>query len=147
MRSLADTLNQEIEVYNGSRLGKGPSPSADIKMHVVFPMGILTPGYENEQLTKPALTKKLEETDKPQTPDEVALITLKALEKGEYLITTTFVGMMMKASALASSARNCVVKDTILGWLANVVFLAVMWDLNKTAREWGRKMGILDATK
>ncbi|KAI5302587.1 hypothetical protein KEM56_000545, partial [Ascosphaera pollenicola] len=146
MRSLADTLNQELEVYNGARHGKGPAPDADIKMHIVFPMGILSPGYENEELTKPALTKKLEESDKPQTPDEVALIAIKALEKGEYLITTTFIGLMMKASAIASSVRDYWFKDTVLSVLANVVFLGVIRGLHRTAREWGRKMGIVEAT-
>ncbi|KAI5276046.1 3-dehydrosphinganine reductase, partial [Ascosphaera acerosa] len=73
MRSLADTLNMEVEAYNGARRRGGQAAAAadaDIKVHIVFPMGILSPGYENEQRTKPALTKKLEESDKPQPPEE-----------------------------------------------------------------------------
>ncbi|KAI5287672.1 3-dehydrosphinganine reductase [Ascosphaera aggregata] len=147
MRSLADTLNQEVEVYNGSRQGKGLAPERDIRVHIVFPMGILSPGYQNEEQTKPALTKKLEESDKPQTPEEVAQLTIKALEKGEYLITTTFIGMMMKASAIASSARNYPLTDTILSVISNVIFLGVIHDLHRTSSNWGRKKGMPEATK
>ncbi|KAI5308107.1 3-dehydrosphinganine reductase, partial [Ascosphaera atra] len=148
MRSLADTLNQEVQVYNGARASKqAPAPQADVKIHTIFPMGILTPGYETEEKTKPGLTKKLEEADKPQTPDEVAQITIRALEKGEYLITTMFIGTMMKASAMASSVRNYFAWDTMLSLVSNVAFLGVIWDLNRTAWYWGKKHGIPEATR
>ncbi|KAL4917640.1 hypothetical protein BDW62DRAFT_183556 [Aspergillus aurantiobrunneus] len=144
MRSLSDTLSQEIEIYNGSRASKERNPAipTDVKIHTVFPMGILSPGFDNEQQIKPALTKQLEAADKPQTPGEVAKIAIEAIERGEYLITTMFVGNLMKGSALGSSPRNSWLRDTFTGWLSNLVFLQVVPDLRGKAFTWGRKNGI-----
>ncbi|KAL2871983.1 3-dehydrosphinganine reductase [Aspergillus lucknowensis] len=144
MRSLSDTLSQEIEIYNGSRAAKQRSRAtpADVKIHTIFPMGILSPGYDNEQEIKPAITKQLEAADKPQTPREVARISIEALERGEYLITTMFVGDLMKGSALGPSPRNSWIRDTLTGWLSSLVFLQVIPGLRKQAFEWGRKNGV-----
>ncbi|KAJ5682224.1 hypothetical protein N7462_005389 [Penicillium macrosclerotiorum] len=144
IRSLSDTLSQEIEMYNGAytQRHRNSAPAADVKIHTVFPMGILSPGFDNEQKIKPELTKMLEETDKPQTPEEVAQITLSALERGEYLITTMFVGNIMKGSALGPSPRNAIVGDTLLSWLSNLVFLQVIPDLRNKAFNWGKANGL-----
>ncbi|GES59030.1 NAD(P)-binding protein [Aspergillus terreus] len=144
IRALSDTLSQEIEMYNGSRQSKtaGSSPAADVKIHTVFPMGILTSGFDKEEQLKPQLTKQLEEADKPQTPEEVARISIEALERGEYLITTMFVGHIMKASALGGSPRNSIIRDTLTSWLTSLAFLQVIPDLRKKAWNWGVKYGI-----
>lgn len=144
IRSLSDTLSQEIEMYNGaySQRHRNSAPAADIKIHTVFPMGILSPGFDNEQKLKPELTKKLEEADKPQTPEEVARIAIGALERGEYLITTMFVGNIMKSTALGPSPRNGIIGDTVLSWLSNLVFLQVIPDLRNKAFNWGKTNGL-----
>lgn len=144
IRSLSDTLNQEIEMYNGTRQSKSQinATPADVKVHTVFPMGILSPGFDNEQKLKPELTKQLEAADKPQTPNEVARIAIAALERGEYLITTMFVGHVMKGSAMGGSPRNSTVRDTLTSWLSSLAFLQVVPDLRKQAWNWGMKNGI-----
>ncbi|KAL4742923.1 3-ketodihydrosphingosine reductase tsc10 [Aspergillus similis] len=144
MRALSDTLCQEIEVYNGSRASKerARATPADVKIHTVFPMGILSPGFDNEQQIKPALTKQIESADKPQTPKEVARIAIEAIERGEYLITTMFVGDVMKGAALGPSPRNSWLRDTCTGWLSNLLFLGVVPDLRKQAFNWGAKNGV-----
>lgn len=148
MRALSDTLSQELEIYNGARTFKtrNRAPATDVKVHTVFPMGILSPGFDNEEKLKPALTKAMEEADKPQTPTEVAQISIKALERGEYLITTMLIGNLMKASALGSSPRNHAIRDTLSSWLSNLVFLKVVPDLRNQAREWGLKNGMPNTT-
>ena len=108
MKALADTLNQELAMYNGSRVSVHSSstsaemppalPTADIKIHTLYPMGILSPGFDNENKIKPALTKMLEKDDKPQHPDEVARIAIERLEKGEQHITTMLLGHLLKGS-------------------------------------------------
>lgn len=144
IRSLSDTLSQEIEMYNGARARKHlhEAPAADVKIHTVFPMGILTPGFDNEQKIKPDLTKKLEEADQPQSPVEVARVAISALERGEYLITTMFVGHIMKGTALGPSPRNSVIIDTLTSWLSSLVFLQVIPDLRNKAWKWGKKNGL-----
>lgn len=148
IRSLSDTLSQEIEMYNGAytQRHRSDAPAADVKIHTVFPMGILSPGFDNEQKTKPELTKKLEEADKPQTPAEVAQISIRALERGEYLITTNFVGAIMKGTALGPSPKNSIVGDTLLSWLSNLVFLQVIPDLRSKAFTWGKQNGLPNNT-
>ena len=143
MRALADTLVQEVEMYNGARTNqKNAAPPADVKVHIVFPMGILSPGFDNEQQIKPDLTKLLEEADKPQTPGEVAQISIKGLEKGEYMITTMLVASLMKANALGASPRNNMIVDTLLAWVSSVAFLQVIPDLTRKAWNWGRANGL-----
>lgn len=105
-------------------------------------MGILSPGFDNEQGLKPQLTKELEAADKPQRPIEVAKASIQGLEKGDYLITTMFVGHMMKASALGASPRNSIITDTLTSWLSSLVFLQVIPDLRKKAFNWGLKNGV-----
>ncbi|KAK2760735.1 3-dehydrosphinganine reductase [Arachnomyces sp. PD_36] len=148
MRALSDTLSQEVEVYNGARRNKSnAAPAADVKIHTVFPMGILSPGYENEEKLKPELTKLLEEADKPQTPEEVAAISIKSLERGDYLITTMFIGALMKASSLGVSPRNSLILDTLTSWVSSLAFLVVIPDLSGKAWKWGRDNGLPKATQ
>ncbi|KAJ5247174.1 hypothetical protein N7468_002157 [Penicillium chermesinum] len=123
-------------------LHRNTAPAADVKIHTVFPMGILSPGFDNEQKIKPELTKMLEESDKPQTPEEVAQIAISALERGEYLITTMLIGNIMKGTALGPSPRNSIIGDTFLSWLSNLVFLQVIPDLRNKAFNWGKTNGL-----
>lgn len=44
----------------------------DIGVHVFAPCTMYTPGYEAEMLTKPAITKKIEETDQGLSPEQAA---------------------------------------------------------------------------
>ncbi|CAG8897119.1 unnamed protein product [Penicillium nalgiovense] len=146
IRSLSDTLSQEIEMYNGAyKRHRGAAPAADVRIHTVFPMGILSPGFDNEEKTKPELTKKLEEADKPQAPADVAKIAISALERGEYLITTNFIGSMMKGTSLGASPKNSIVGDTLLSCLSHLVFLQVIPDLRNKTFTWGKRNGLPSA--
>ncbi|KAK2873524.1 3-dehydrosphinganine reductase [Arthroderma sp. PD_2] len=143
MRALADTLVQEIEMYNGSRRNlQQPAPAADVKIHIVYPMGILSPGFANEETIKPDLTRLLEEADKPQTPEEVARISIKGLERGDYMITTMFIASMMKAAAMGSSPRNNIIIDTLTSMVSAIAFLFVIPDLTGKVWNWGRTHGV-----
>jgi 3-dehydrosphinganine reductase len=142
LRSLCDSLRQEVDVYNGSRLHpSGKGPVAPVKLHCVFPGTIFSPGLEQENLTKPGITKKLEEDDGGQTEEEVALTSVKSLEKGEYLITGPLIGYAMKASALGGSPRNNALRDTLMIWVTSLVWLFVGPDLDGKAWRWGKEKG------
>ncbi|KAH8697363.1 putative 3-ketosphinganine reductase [Talaromyces proteolyticus] len=143
IRNLSDVLVQEIEMYNGARRSKDANaPATDVKIHIVFPMGISSPGFENEQKLKPALTHIMEEADKPQTPDEVAAIAIKGLEKGDFQIITNMVGQVMRTSSLGISPRNSVFLDTVASWFTNIVCLFVISDFMGKAFNFGKKNGI-----
>ena len=138
MRSLADTLTQEVAVYNGA------NTSSQVKIHTIFPMGILTPGFETENKTKPALTVQLEKDDKPQTPDEVARIAIARLEAGDSMITTMLVGHLMRGWGMAGSVRNDFV-DMFWNLVGSIVIMFVVPDFMSKCRAWGREKGMAGA--
>ncbi|KAK5947336.1 hypothetical protein PMZ80_001486 [Knufia obscura] len=140
MRTLADTLNQEVQVYNGARHNKEPGSAAEIKIHSIYPMGILSPGFENENKTKPALTRKLEEDDKPQQPDELASIIIADLEAGKYMITTALIGHIMKGWAMGGSQRVGIM-DYLYGWLGSIIVLFITPDFMSKCWNWGKDKG------
>lgn len=107
MRSLADTISQELRLY-----------PQNVKVHVVFPGSITSPGFERENLTKPLITRQMEESDPEQTPDEVAAAAIKGLEAGQYFITVNILGKLMRWAGLAYSERN--------NWLLDFLGAALM---------------------
>ena len=82
---LADTLREECLLY-------------DIDVHCSFPANILSPGFENEGKTKPAITKKIEGTAGVDKPDVVAKHLVNHLERGHKHITYEFEGTIIKVS-------------------------------------------------
>jgi 3-dehydrosphinganine reductase len=143
-RSLSDTLSQELGLYNGSRRSRTAKecPEADVKVHTIFPATIFSPGLEEENKTKPDITKKLEEDDGGQTPEDIAKSTIKSLEKGEYLITTTFLGNLMRACSWGGSPRNNWALDILSGGLVGIVWRFVQPDLDGKVSKWGRDKGV-----
>ena len=143
MKSLSDTLVQEVAMHNAQYekhhdISPSSHGSIDIKIHTLFPMGILTPGYENENKLKPALTLMLEKEDRPQHPDEVARIAVERLEKGDYLITTMFLGHLLRGLGMGASLRNGLM-DLFWSLLGSVAVLFVVPDFVGKCRRWGRE--------
>ena len=64
IRSLADTLRNELQLFG-------------IGVHCFFPGGILSPGFDTENINKPQLTKDIEGSDVPLDPKDVATYLLK----------------------------------------------------------------------
>ncbi|KAJ9602596.1 hypothetical protein H2200_012789 [Cladophialophora chaetospira] len=147
MRSLADSLNQEVEVYNGSRKNpsNGPVPDADMKVHILFPAGIISPGFDNENKIKPVLTQELEKDDKPQQPDEIAKILLSRLGAGDFMISTLFVGHLLRGAGMGGSVRKNLM-DVFWNWLGSIVIIFVAPDFLSKCRNWGKQKG-MNATK
>ena len=74
---LAETLSQELA-------------HRKIRVSVLCPPDTETPGFKNENKTKPIETKKLSEGAKLMKPQEVAKKFVKKLAKGKFLITCNF---------------------------------------------------------
>ncbi|KIW37683.1 uncharacterized protein PV06_10318 [Exophiala oligosperma] len=141
MKAMADGLNQEVAVYNGSRLGSGPAPDADVAVHIVFPCGIISPGFENENKIKPELTVMLEKDDKPQLPDEIAKIVLNRLDAGDFMISTLLLGHLMRGIGMASSVRKNLM-DVFWNWVGSLVIIFVAPDLISKCQNWGKQRGL-----
>jgi 3-dehydrosphinganine reductase len=143
MRALADSLNQELEVYNGARLHPSDTsvPDADMRVHTIFPCGIVSPGLEAENKIKPSLTRDMEKDDKPQHPDEIVRIALDRLDKGDFMITTMFLGHLMKGAGIGGSVRKSI-SDVFWAWFASIVILFVAPDFVRKCRNWGKLKGV-----
>ena len=136
LRSLADSLSQELHLY----------PTANIKIHTIYPGTIFSPGLENENKTKPAVTLKLEEADGGQTPEEVALTSVQGLERGEESVTAGIMAHTMKASMLGFGIRNgWGIVDTLLSWVGSIIVPIVRMDMDKQVGKWGKAHGSGDA--
>lgn len=143
MRSLADSLRSELNLYNGARRRDPTSGSpVDLKVHIVCPGTILSEGYEKENEFKHPVTKVLEEGDPKQTEDEVAAASIKALEKGNFLITTQFLGAAMRASSMGGSPRNNWLVDTLFSWVVAPVWLFIGPDMEGKVFNYGKKHGV-----
>ncbi|KIJ56884.1 hypothetical protein M422DRAFT_148865 [Sphaerobolus stellatus SS14] len=69
LKGLAETLRSELVLYG-------------ISVHIFFPSTIYSPGYEEENKTKPTVTKKIEEADSGLQPEQVAEGILEGVSKG-----------------------------------------------------------------
>jgi len=73
VRGLAEALRHELLPHQ-------------IDVHIAFPGNMNSPGYEVEQRTKPAVTKKIEAGESLHDPLDVAIATLDSISKGEFAI-------------------------------------------------------------
>ncbi|KAI1094749.1 3-ketodihydrosphingosine reductase tsc-10 [Rostrohypoxylon terebratum] len=130
LRGLADTLAQELLLY-----------PQNVKMHVVFPASIGSPGYDRENRTKPHITKKLEEGDPVQTPDQVAAGAIQRLEQGHYFVTNAFLGHLMRWGSLSGSPRNNWFTDTIMACLLPIIWIFVLPDIYSKIKKYAKENG------
>lgn len=84
LRGLAEALRMELLLHG-------------IKVHIFFPGTIYSPGYEEENKTKPEITKKIEDADEGITPDQAAEILVRGVEKGCYSIGCDFQGNLIRS--------------------------------------------------
>ncbi len=112
-----------------------------MRVHIVFPGTILSPGFEVEERTKPEVTKQLEAADPKQTPDEVARGAIRGLEAGHFMIVVNWLGHLMRFGVLGGSFRNSWIVDTLGAWLVPLVWIFVQYDQVSTVRSFGKKHG------
>lgn len=106
LRGLADSLRSELQLH-------------DITVHLYMPAGILSPGYENEQKTKPGITKQIEEGDTPIAPEAAAALLIKGLERGNYQITNDLVTDLVRVASKGPVPGNGLV-DLVYGFIGSV---------------------------
>lgn len=131
LRGLADTLTQEAMLY----------PDQPVKIHVVYPGSILSPGFEREQRSKPDVTLELEKDDPKLTPDQVAERAIAGLEAGKHFITVGILGEMLRWSVLGGSLRNNWVFDTLMAWVIAPVWFIVHLVMHGQIKGFAKKHG------
>lgn len=108
----------------------------DIDVHCVFPATIYSPGYENEQKTKPEVTKIIEGPDSGQTPEQVAKAALQGLDRGQALINTEILGPIMRCNMKGPSPKNGIL-DFVYGFVASIVMPFVLKDFEQKVIKYG----------
>ncbi|KZS97062.1 oxidoreductase [Sistotremastrum niveocremeum HHB9708] len=112
LKGLAETLRSELLLYG-------------IDVHIFFPPTMKTPGYEIEMQTKPAVQKKIEETDDGITPEQGAAAIIKGVEKGQHQIAADLITNLFRSSSRGSAPMNHLFLDQIydvITWIATPVW-------------------------
>jgi len=90
---LADTLHSEMMLY-------------EVDVHIFFPPTMFTPGFDEENKTKPDIVKKIESGDEGMTADQAALALFKGVESGHTHITGDIITRLFRASTRGASPKN-----------------------------------------
>jgi 3-dehydrosphinganine reductase len=139
IRSLADGLRSEVQLYNAARRSKTGTGTHhapfDVNIHIIFPGTILSPGFDNEEKTKHPVTRELESSDPKQTEVQAATAAIQGLEAGNFMTSTNWLVGLMRWGALGGSQRNNIVLDTLGSWITSIVWLIMVPDLN--SKVWG----------
>jgi 3-dehydrosphinganine reductase len=147
LKSLCDGLRHEVNLYNGARrsqtsmTSQAPAPF-DVVIQSIFPATIISPGLEQENRTKHAATKTLEEMDPAQTELEAATAAVQGLEAGRYSTATNWLGKLMRLSSMGSASRDNLIVDTLGMWLVSIIWLFLGPDMEGKVWNWGKKNGM-----
>jgi 3-dehydrosphinganine reductase len=131
LRSLADTLAMEVMLY----------PDNPVKVHVVYPGTIGSPGLQRENRTKPDITLEMEKDDPVMTPDDVAQKAISGLQAGKHFVTVSSTGELMRCGVLGGSIRNNWLLDTMVGWIVPIVYFFVTMTMYGQQATWAKKHG------
>lgn len=131
LRGLADTLAQEALLY----------PDQPVKVHVVYPGTILSPGFEREQRYKPDVTLQLEKDDPKLPPDQVARNAIAGLEAGHHYVTVGLLGHLMRWGAVGGALRNNVLVDTLMAWVMAPAWVVVLWVMHGDIKKFAKTHG------
>jgi len=72
----------------------------NIGVHIFYPGGIMTPGYEEEMKTKPEITKEIEKDDTPMSAEACAAVLWAGIEAGRFSIAGDLIGNIIRCRAI-----------------------------------------------
>ncbi|TGZ83837.1 NAD(P)-binding protein [Ascodesmis nigricans] len=131
IRSLADGLRSECLLYN-------------ISVSCCFPATIYSPGFEEEQKTKPELTKIIEGSDEGQTCEEVAGRCVEGLERGEVSVVTGWMGRVFRGAVWGGTPKGgnwgTMVVEMVVASVMGVVWRLIAWWLDGDVLRYRKKL-------
>ncbi|PPQ72501.1 hypothetical protein CVT26_003591 [Gymnopilus dilepis] len=104
---LADTLHSELMLYG-------------IDVHIYFPATMYTPGFDQENQTKPEIVRRIESTDEGQTPDQAAQALYNGVVDGHAHITGDLLTALFSASTRGAVRRNNLFLDGLYDFIAYI---------------------------
>ncbi|KAJ6570125.1 oxidoreductase [Mycena vulgaris] len=119
LRGLADTLQSEFMLY-------------DISVHIFFPPTMFTPGFDEENKTKPKIVREIESTDDGLTAEAAAQALFYGVQKGHAHITGDMITDLFRASTRGVTPRHNIFLDTIYDMVASII--APIWRMSVDKR-------------
>ncbi|CDS12489.1 hypothetical protein LRAMOSA04683 [Lichtheimia ramosa] len=108
LRGLADSLRNELKMYG-------------IDVHIFLPGNIDSPGYINENKTKPEVTKVIEGVSAAMAPADCANALIQGLEADHYMITTEFIAEVLRSATRGVNPSNSFILDTLMAIIAQPI--------------------------
>lgn len=114
IQSLSIILRQELGPYN-------------YRVSCIFPGNFQSEGFEEEQKTKPEITKTIEGPSEPIPGDECARLILRKLDQGFDTVTTDFIGWLLGSSVLGVLPRSWGFFQVIVSLIFSIVAPVANW--------------------
>lgn len=122
VRALAEALYNEFQGQN-------------IQVHLACPSDTKTPGFENENLTKPIETKKISETGSIFEPDSVAKSMIDGVKSGEfYLYHDLLTGAVISISKGLGPKASYVI-EVLTAPILSIAGIFISLDWNKVTTQ------------
>lgn len=112
--SLSIILRQELGPYN-------------YRISTIFPGNFQSEGFDEEQKTKPDITKTIEGPSSPIPTSDCAELIIDRLSKGYDSITTDFVGWLLGCSVLGVLPRSWSVFQIIVSFIFLIIAPIANW--------------------
>lgn len=101
LRGLAESLRNELKLYG-------------IRVSIYYPGNIDSPGYVEENKTKPPETRTIEGVSEVNPPDAVAQSLIDGISDGQFSITNEFMPFLLRALANGVAPRNNSVLEAVI---------------------------------
>lgn len=125
-RGLADSLRNELKLYN-------------IRVSIFYPGNIDSPGFVEEEKTKPEETKTIEGITELTHPDSVAQSLINGISDGQYSITNEFMIFVLRVIANGVAPRHNTVLEMVLLPIVVPVQIGFGWFMDFTVWQSAKK--------
>ncbi|KAF9115419.1 3-dehydrosphinganine reductase [Mortierella sp. AM989] len=126
IRGLVECLRNEFQMYG-------------IGIHIYYPGTMFSPGYENENLTKPLITREIEGSS-GLTSEQAAKGMFAGLRKGNFGVTTDFDTNFLRIAGRGVTPMSNIGWDYLLGLIAPFGATSFLWEINAKVKNYGKKM-------
>lgn len=123
---MAETLYNEFQGQN-------------IKIHLAAPSDTKTPGFENENLTKPTETKKISESGSIYEPDQVAKSIIDGVQSGDFYLYHDFLTGLIIMIGKGLGPKSSYIIEILMAPILAIVGIFVSSDWNGTSSKFAKE--------
>eukprot|EP00128_Syssomonas_multiformis_P007999 Colp12_sorted_trinity150504_noHs@19527 len=126
VRGLADCLRNELLPHK-------------VRVTIYYPANIKSPGFEQEERTKPAVTKAIEGTGSLCTPESAADSLISGIKAGDYAITNDFGAGLLRMGVSGCTPRSNLLIELALLPLVGLIGAGFTFFMDYTVRTHKKK--------